>query len=284
MNAVIDRVNTTGAVWLGSTLACAQCHTHKFDPLPHVEYYRMLAFFDQTEDGGVSTGPSVQVTDEGSAPLLAEFESERARLEAKLDAAERAAASGWVRWTPTLAIASEGPELRVAADASIMSVAHNPQTSVYDLEGPAPTSDISAVRLEALPDLSLPSHGPGRAKDGSFVLTRIRLFVREAGTDAPFEERAFRSADGPDGGAWAVRSRQVSATSRCSILPSRFQARSSISTWSSCRITVRITCSDVSGSALPTLRRPSSTFRQFRRRGARSSRTKSFVPTCRARW
>ena len=94
MNAVIDRVNTTGAVWLGSTLACAQCHTHKFDPLPHVEYYQMLAFFDQTEDGGVSTGPSVQVTDEGSAPLLAEFESERARLEAKLDAAERAAANG----------------------------------------------------------------------------------------------------------------------------------------------------------------------------------------------
>ena len=118
VNAVIDRVNTTGAVWLGSTLACAQCHTHKYDPVAHVEYYRMLAFFDQTQDGGVSTGPSVQVTDEESAPLLAEFESERARLDAALDAAERAAASGCVRWTPTLA---EGPELRIAADASFMS-------------------------------------------------------------------------------------------------------------------------------------------------------------------
>ncbi len=199
VNAVIDRTNTTGAVWLGSTLACAQCHTHKFDPLPQVEYYRMLAFFDQTEDGGVSTGPSVQVTDEDSAPLLAAFESERARLEAQLDAAERAAASGWVRWMPTLAIASEGPELRVAADASIMSVAHNPQTSVYDLEGPAPTVGIAAVRLEALPDLSLPAHGPGRAKDGGFVLSRIRLFVRAAGTDAPFEERGIENRE------WAVR-------------------------------------------------------------------------------
>ena len=200
VNAVIDRTNTTGAVWLGSTLACAQCHTHKFDPLPHVEYYRMLAFFDQTEDGGVSSGPSVQVTDEDSAPLLAEFESERARLEAKLDAAERAAASGWVRRMPTLAIASEGPELRVAADASIMSVAHNPQTSVYDLEGPAPTAGIAAVRLEALPDLSLPAHGPGRAKDGSFVLSRVRLYVRDTGTDSPFEERGIES------GEWSVRS------------------------------------------------------------------------------
>ena len=205
VNAVIDRVNTTGAVWLGSTLGCAQCHTHKFDPLPHVEYYRMLAFFDQTEDGGVSTGPSVQVTDEASAPLLAEFESERARLVAALDAAERSAARGWVRWTPTIALASEGPELRVAADASIMSVAHNPQTSVYDLEGLAPDVGISALRIEALPDLSLPALGPGRAKDGSFVLSRMRLFVREAGTDAAFQERAFGDADS---GAWVVRSGQ----------------------------------------------------------------------------
>ncbi|TDI38755.1 MAG: DUF1549 domain-containing protein [Acidobacteria bacterium] len=205
VNAVIDRVNTTGAVWLGSTLGCAQCHTHKFDPLPHVEYYRMFAFFDQTEDGGVSTGPSVQVTDEASAPLLAEFESERARLVAALVTEEHNAARGWMRWAPTIALASEGPELRVAADASIMSVAHNPQTSVYDLEGLAPTIGISALRIEALPDLSLPAHGPGRAKDGSFVLSGIRLFVREAGGDDAFVERRLRGADS---GGWAVRSRQ----------------------------------------------------------------------------
>ena len=163
----------------------------------------MLAFFDQTEDGGVSTGPSVQVTDEASAPLLAEFDSQRARLVAALDAAQRDAARGWVRWAPTIAVASEGPELRVAADASIMSVAHNPQTSVYDLEGLARTFGISALRIEALPDLSLPALGPGRAKDGSFVLSRIRLFAREAGTDAAFQERAFRDAS-----RWAVRARQ----------------------------------------------------------------------------
>ena len=214
VNAVIDRVNTTGAVWLGSTLGCVQCHTHKFDPLPHVEYYRMLAFFDQTEDGGVSTGPSVQVTDEASAPLLAEFDSQRARLVAALDAAQRDAARGWVRWAPTIAVASEGPELRVAADASIMSVAHNPQTSVYDLEGLARTFGISALRIEALPDLSLPALGPGRAKDGSFVLSRIRLFAREAGTDAAFQERAFRDAS-----RWAVRARQ--GEPHVAVVPSR---------------------------------------------------------------
>ncbi|MGB1129867.1 MAG: PSD1 and planctomycete cytochrome C domain-containing protein [Haloferula sp.] len=48
--AVVDRVNTTGQVWLGTTLACAQCHTHKYDPITHEDYFRMFAIFNNTED------------------------------------------------------------------------------------------------------------------------------------------------------------------------------------------------------------------------------------------
>ena len=48
--AVIDRANTTAEVWLGMTMACAQCHTHKYDPITHKEYYQFLSFFNQTED------------------------------------------------------------------------------------------------------------------------------------------------------------------------------------------------------------------------------------------
>ncbi len=50
VEAVVDRVNTTGTVWLGLTIGCAQCHTHKFDPISHHEYYRMFAFFNNCED------------------------------------------------------------------------------------------------------------------------------------------------------------------------------------------------------------------------------------------
>lgn len=50
VEAVIDRVNTTGAVWLGLTVGCAQCHTHKYDPLTHHEYYQLFAFFNQGKD------------------------------------------------------------------------------------------------------------------------------------------------------------------------------------------------------------------------------------------
>jgi mono/diheme cytochrome c family protein len=48
--AVVDRVNTTMTTWMGLTMACAQCHTHKYDPITHEEYFRFYAFFNQTAD------------------------------------------------------------------------------------------------------------------------------------------------------------------------------------------------------------------------------------------
>ena len=46
---LLDRVNTTGTVWLGSTIGCAQCHNHKYDPFSQRDYYRLLAFFSNVE-------------------------------------------------------------------------------------------------------------------------------------------------------------------------------------------------------------------------------------------
>ncbi|MFN7922811.1 MAG: PSD1 and planctomycete cytochrome C domain-containing protein [Bryobacteraceae bacterium] len=48
--AIKDRVATTGQVWMGLTWGCAQCHSHKYDPLAHKEFYQIYAFFNQTED------------------------------------------------------------------------------------------------------------------------------------------------------------------------------------------------------------------------------------------
>ena len=59
---VMDRVNTLGTVWLGMTLGCAQCHTHKFDPVTQKEYYQMNAFFNSVDEDG-KAGP-------GAKPLL----------------------------------------------------------------------------------------------------------------------------------------------------------------------------------------------------------------------
>lgn len=59
INQVFDRVNTTGAVWLGTTLECAQCHDHKYDPFPQVDYYAMAAFFNSTETEVERANPKV---------------------------------------------------------------------------------------------------------------------------------------------------------------------------------------------------------------------------------
>ena len=50
VDAVIDRVNTTGTVFLGLTIGCAQCHDHKYDPIAHREYYKLFAFFNNVDE------------------------------------------------------------------------------------------------------------------------------------------------------------------------------------------------------------------------------------------
>ncbi len=48
--AMTDRVATTGTVWLGLTIGCAQCHTHKFDPIPHRDYYQFMALLNNADE------------------------------------------------------------------------------------------------------------------------------------------------------------------------------------------------------------------------------------------
>ncbi|MFT7486702.1 MAG: hypothetical protein ACI9F9_002558, partial [Candidatus Paceibacteria bacterium] len=209
VNAVIDRVDTTGTVWLGATLGCARCHSHKYDPITQVEYFKLFSFFNQTEDGGVTSEPSVQVTDEQTSPALGEFEGRRAVLVRELEAARAADSHGWTAWTPLRARGSNGPELRIGQDASIRSLGQNPQTSDYVLEGIAPVTGIASLRLEALPHASLPRGGPGRSGSGNFVLERIRLLGRRADLSpgGSFEEIPLQAAQasysqgfGPEGG------------------------------------------------------------------------------------
>jgi Protein of unknown function (DUF1553)/Protein of unknown function (DUF1549)/Concanavalin A-like lectin/glucanases superfamily len=83
---LMDRVNTTTRVWLGLTVACAQCHDHKYDPISQKDYYRIYAFFNNVPENGLDG-------DKGNAiPLLLlpgpENESKLAKLKAEVGAAE----------------------------------------------------------------------------------------------------------------------------------------------------------------------------------------------------
>jgi len=81
---VIDRVNTTASVWLGSTLECAQCHDHKYDPFTAKDYYQLFAFFNSTEIEADRTNPSQASSIAFKGPTLPLHDPERARLRTTL--------------------------------------------------------------------------------------------------------------------------------------------------------------------------------------------------------
>ena len=62
VRAVKDRVSTTGTVWLGLTLGCAECHTHKFDPVSHEDYYRLYAVFNNASEADPWDAATGQLT------------------------------------------------------------------------------------------------------------------------------------------------------------------------------------------------------------------------------
>ncbi len=78
--AVKDRVATTGQVWMGLTVSCAQCHSHKYDPISHGEYYSLYAFFNQTADADKDDdSPKFEVSEGVTTPILRELATERQR-------------------------------------------------------------------------------------------------------------------------------------------------------------------------------------------------------------
>ncbi len=185
--AVVDRTNTTGAVWLGLTVGCAQCHTHKFDPLTHHEYYQLFAFFNSGQDVN-SVAPTLRVADAEQQERLAEFDRElrvaRSAL-AEYDketneklAEEERKREQPVEWTVARdaeASTESGAEIEQLGDGSFLIRGENSTSDTYRLTFAAPRSRITAVRLEVLTHPSLPHGGPGRASNGNFVLTHVEL-------------------------------------------------------------------------------------------------------------
>ncbi len=93
--AVVDRVNTTMAAWMGTTMACAQCHTHKFDPLTHAEYFQLFAFFNQSEDADrKDEAPVLELWTDQQKEEKREWREKISRLKKALATAGGASAAG----------------------------------------------------------------------------------------------------------------------------------------------------------------------------------------------
>ncbi len=191
---VVDRVNTTGAVWLGLTVGCAQCHTHKFDPITHQEYFQLFAFFNHGMDVN-NIGPTVPVTEgellikEPDPELTRQLEAARQELaqldrtksvrqatwEAELLArAEHSANATWSVCDPRALVAAGGAPLTTMEDGSILA-GKGGSNETYTIQlGPLKEA-AAALRLRVLTHPSLPKTGPGRASNGNFVLTSVEF-------------------------------------------------------------------------------------------------------------
>ncbi len=202
--AIVDRVNTTMAVWMGTSMGCAQCHTHKYDPISQTEYFRFFALFNNTEDADRNDeAPVLKFYSEGERSQRTKWESETTVLQQKLKTPTPELLLSQVNWEKNfplhlpwlplkpLALKSKNEEpMSVLGDGTVL-VAAGQKTDVYTLELPLTAKRIAALRLEALPHESLPSKGPGHWTNGDFVLSRISatLLPPEA---APTEARFVR--------------------------------------------------------------------------------------------
>jgi hypothetical protein len=191
---LFDRVDVTTTTFLGLTVACAQCHDHKYDPLPQRDYYRMMAFFNHVPETGQPAGsgqyriadPWIHAGPPEAMDQLARLR-ETARQAATASPELLAEADAWSRslqekglpaWeplSPTTLSAGHEVVLTLESDASITASGPAPDRNHYTLQLPALDFPITALRIEAIPDPRLPHGGSGRADSGNSVLSRLLL-------------------------------------------------------------------------------------------------------------
>jgi hypothetical protein len=241
VEACFDRTETTGAVWLGLTVGCARCHSHKYDAISQREYYQLFAAYNNGDEETTVVPKSPEEVaayakakaahDAEIADVTAKLRAEQARLgdafaawEAKTQVAlaESTAKPLKLHTLDDLKVESDGNvKFATQKDGSFLATGPNPATATYTTTGKTTVAGVTALRLDVLPDNSLPAKGPGRVAHGNFVLNEMVVEVAPtadfanarklefAGAKADFEQadkpwRAAGVIDGNDETGWAI--------------------------------------------------------------------------------
>jgi mono/diheme cytochrome c family protein len=195
-----DMVTTLMSTFASTTVHCARCHDHKFDPITTQEYYGLQAVF-----AGVDRAEREYDPDPAVAARRRELTREKARLEglrgtaapellapavqAEVAAWEKQAATqvaAWVPLDPVMYRSAGGATLTKQPDLSLLAGGQRPDVDTYTIAADTDLQEISGVRLEVLTDDSLPHRGPGRQDNGNLHLNEFRILAVPRG--APPDE------------------------------------------------------------------------------------------------
>lgn len=216
---VMDRVDATATTWLGSTLACAQCHDHKYDPFSQKDYYSFYAFFNQSEDNGRDATPVLRLPSPEQEKEAADLDARIQKLGTELAARtpelmrkmpewEQSQQTDWK--TPVPEAKAAEATLTVLPDRSILASGADPDADLYTVTAPLEGGKLAGIRIEAIPDPSLPEGSSGRNFNGNFVLRRVKAVlsgkpIEFASAKADFAQEGMdpQSTLG-DGLGWAI--------------------------------------------------------------------------------
>lgn len=165
--AVVDRTNTTGQAFLGLTYGCAQCHSHKYDPISHDEYFGLYAFLNNTDDVDIA------LPDEHIARQRAEIQKQIDALVADLPNRFPVADPETVAVTlkPAVMQSSDGATLSADDAGVIRATGTAPATDNYRIEFDVDAGPITAIRIETVPEPG--AAGAGRSSLANFVLSEV---------------------------------------------------------------------------------------------------------------
>jgi len=229
-----DMLGNIGTTFLGLTVGCARCHDHKYDAIPSRDYYRMLSAFTTTVRSEVELDLDAEGYKKAKAAFDAEHKAfadavtqyEKDVLPDRFAAWEQARgdkplAFAWILPEVIQTKSAGGSTFANQPDGSILVGGKNPTTETISLQVATDLTGIRSLRIEALSVPSLVKGGPGRAANGNFALSDLKVAARPKDKKGPrgvevklknpratFEQKGFAVAGAIDAdtvtSAWAI--------------------------------------------------------------------------------